>query len=157
MNIEEFLVSLDALGPNLEQWPNSRQAYKLLDGSTDAKEALTSARNIEDMFLNDAVTQPDHLAARISGIADAATPSIGSKQSAPTERVLQFSWGSAVAALIPLALGFAVGLAVGLQNPTKDPSQQQYASPNSWVYADTITQSSTDFAVFLEEQDHDSI
>jgi hypothetical protein len=61
-------------------------------------------------------------------------------------------WPSVIAAAIPLIISFALGLGLGLQPAEED----DYADLNSWVYADSLTQSTIDFSTLGEGFDNDA-
>jgi hypothetical protein len=67
----------------------------------------------------------------------------------PTSSIAREYWPTATAAAIPLILSFAAGVGFGLQPSDLDEGSIEYADINSWVYADSLTESTIEFSAFF--------
>lgn len=108
MNLDTFLNHLDRHGPEIDGWPDDVRAgaHALLAASAEAATAMDDARRLTVALagLPDRPAAP-YLASRIAARARAETD--------PGSRLGQWFgstfWRPAVAAAIPLALGFVLG------------------------------------------------
>lgn len=158
MNIDQFLINLDTLGVELEKWPHSQaeQAQALLASSLDAQQALAAAQHIEMLFSQDTHKAPTDLVNSIVKISQNRGTSDnhhGAHANTRNGSLFSFTqWPSVIATAIPLIISFALGLGLGLQPAEED----DYADLNSWVYADSLTQSTIDFSTLGEGFDNDA-
>ena len=154
MNIDQFLHKLDSLGGDLDQWPDAEektQANELMRSSDEARQAFVSAQRMETLFAQDMHKAPEHLLNAIYEITQQTNPVFVSDKGSR-----QFSlwmprdlWPTAIAAVIPLIISFAVGLGFGLQPTATNSNSPEYADINSWVYADSLAQSSIEISAFF--------
>ncbi|MEZ7819121.1 MAG: hypothetical protein QMB25_07010 [Pseudomonadales bacterium] len=154
MNIDQFLHKLDSLGGDLDQWPDAEektQANELMRSSDEARQAFVSAQRMETLFAQDMHKAPAHLLNAIYEITQQTNPVFVSDKGSR-----QFSlwmprdlWPTAIAAVIPLIISFAVGLGFGLQPTATNSNSPEYADINSWVYADSLAQSSIEISAFF--------
>lgn len=164
MNIDQFLTHLDTFGADLDQWSDPlerKEARAFLLQSLEARQAFESAQKLEALFISDAQNShkaPKHVLDAINKIAQAhANQPHANNDNAPvhltanqpTSWIAREYWPTATAAAIPLILSFAAGVGFGLQPSDFDEGSIEYADINSWVYADSLTESTIEFSAFF--------
>jgi hypothetical protein len=108
MNEQEFKNQLDRLGSDLARWPSqsAAQARSLLEYSSAARDSLAAARALDRAF--ETLRQPALPAGLSSRILDRVS------HPDPWERLGDWFtaalWRPALAAAVPLVVGFMVGL-----------------------------------------------
>ena len=159
MNIDQFLTHLDTFGVDLDQWPGPlerKEARAFLLQSLEARQAFESAQKLEALFISDAQNShkaPKHVLDAINKIAQAHANNdnapVHLAANLPTSSIAREYWPTATAASIPLILSFAAGVGFGLQPSDLDEGSIEYADINSWVYADSLTESTIEFSAFF--------
>ena len=159
MNIDQFLTHLDTFGVDLDQWPGPlerKEARAFLLQSLEARQAFESAQKLEALFISDAQNShkaPKHVLDAINKIAQAHANNdnapVHLAANLPTSSIAREYWPTATAAAIPLILSFAAGVGFGLQPSDLDEGSIEYADINSWVYADSLTESTIEFSAFF--------
>ena len=159
MNIDQFLTHLDTFGVDLDQWPGPlerKEARAFLLQSLEARQAFESAQKLEALFISDAQNShkaPKHVLDAINKIAQAHANNdnapVHLAANLPTSSIAREYWPTATAAAIPLILSFAAGVGFGLQPSDFDEGSIEYADINSWVYADSLTESTIEFSAFF--------
>ena len=159
MNIDQFLTHLDTFGADLDQWSDPlerKEARAFLLQSLEARQAFESAQKLEALFISDAQNShkaPKHVLDAINKIAQAHANNdnapVHLAANLPTSSIAREYWPTATAAAIPLILSFAAGVGFGLQPSDLDEGSIEYADINSWVYADSLTESTIEFSAFF--------
>ena len=159
MNIDQFLTHLDTFGADLDQRSDPlerKEARAFLLQSLEARQAFESAQKLEALFISDAQNShkaPKHVLDAINKIAQAHANNdnapVHLAANLPTSSIAREYWPTATAAAIPLILSFAAGVGFGLQPSDLDEGSIEYADINSWVYADSLTESTIEFSAFF--------
>ena len=159
MTIDQFLIHLDTFGANLNQWPGPverKEARDFLLQSLDARQALESAQRLEALLIGDAQNShktPKHVLDAISNIAQTpvnnTNTTVQLTAHRPSPWMAKEYWPTAMAAAIPLIVSFAAGVGFGLQQSDLDDGSIEYADINSWVYADSLSESTIEFSAFF--------
>ena len=110
MELNKFNNLLDQHGPSLDAWPAElrRDAESLLETSAAARDAVADAQTLANLLsAMPEAPAPSYLASRIVARAGALED--------PWQRLIKWLsarlWRPALAAGLPLALGFVVGMA----------------------------------------------
>ena len=133
-----------------------KEARAFLLQSLEARQAFESAQKLEALFISDAQNShkaPKHVLDTINKIAQAHANNdnapVHLAANLPTSSIAREYWPTATAAAIPLILSFAAGVGFGLQPSDLDEGSIEYADINSWVYADSLTESTIEFSAFF--------
>ena len=119
MNLDTFLDHLDRHGPDIDVWPDGvrADAHALLAASAEAATAMDDARRLAVAL----AALPDQPAAPY--LASCIAARAGAEKD-PASRLGQWFgntfWRPAVAAAIPLALGFVLGFSYQQPRETDD-------------------------------------
>ena len=159
MTIDQFLTHLDTFGADLDQWTDPlarKEARAFLLQSLDARQAFESAQKLEALLIGDAQNShktPKYVLDAISKMAQAHvknddTP-VRLTAHQPNSWMAREYWPTAMAAAIPLLVSFAAGVGFGLQPSDLDEGSIEYADTNSWVYADSLSESTIEFSAFF--------
>ena len=159
MNIDQFLTNLDTFGADLDQWSGPlerKEARAFLLQSLEARQAFEAVQKLEALFISDSQNShkaPKNLLDAIFKIPQAHddndTVPVHLAANQPTSCMAREHWPTAIAAAIPLIVGFAAGVGFGLQPLDLDEGSTEYADINSWVYADSLTEITIEFSAFF--------
>ena len=140
MNIEQFTKSLDQYGAQIESWPESEAAKKLLLKSVQAQKLLHTVAAIEQAVQSSTVIAPAGLQQRI--LAQLPDPPMSIWQELAALLRIQRPWVPITTAVLPLILGFVFGIA----SPETKLSSENDDAHTLWIFGDSLEHTNMEFA-----------